>query len=84
MLVPRVDITTLVTGAGDDDAVAAAIDAACRDTGFFSIVGHGVDPALRARLDALAREFFALDESEKAEIAMSRGGRVARLVPGRR
>ena len=52
MLVPRVDITPLVAGPGDDDAVAAAIDAACRDTGFFSIVGHGVDPALRTRLDA--------------------------------
>jgi len=54
VLVPRVDITTIV--AGHDDATAAsAIDAACRDTGFFSIVGHGVDPGLRARLDARAR-----------------------------
>src|SRR5207248_7259395 len=67
-----------VAGDGDDTAVAAAIDAACRDTGFFSIVGHGVDPALRAQLDALAREFFALDETEKAEIAMAHGGRAWR------
>ena len=74
---PRVDITTIV-GGRDDGAAAAAIDAACRDTGFFSIVGHGVDPGLRGRLDALAREFFALDNVEKAEIAMSRGGRAWR------
>ena len=78
MLVPRVDITTLVTGRSDDATVAAAIDAACRDTGFFSIVGHGVNPALRRQLDVLAREFFALTEAEKAEIAMSHGGRAWR------
>jgi len=78
VLVPRVDITSLVTGPDADTAVAAAIDAACRDTGFFSIVGHGVDPALRTRLDTLAREFFALDETEKAEIAMAHGGRAWR------
>jgi isopenicillin N synthase-like dioxygenase len=78
VLVPRVDITTFVTGHGDERAAATAIDAACRDTGFFAIVGHGVDPALRSELDALAREFFALDENEKDEIAMSRGGRAWR------
>jgi len=78
VLVPRVDITSLVTGPDADTAVAAAIDAACRDTGFLSIVGHGVDPALRTRLDTLAREFFALDETEKAEIAMTHGGRAWR------
>jgi isopenicillin N synthase-like dioxygenase len=78
VLVPRVDITPLVTGRGNDAAVAAAIDAACRDTGFFSIVGHGVDPELRSRLDALAREFFSEDDAEKAEIAMAHGGRAWR------
>jgi isopenicillin N synthase-like dioxygenase len=78
VLVPRVDVTTLVTEAGDAAPVAAAIDAACRDTGFFSIVDHGLDPSLRTRLDALAREFFALPEHEKGEIAMSRGGRAWR------
>jgi isopenicillin N synthase-like dioxygenase len=78
VLVPRVDIASLLTGPGDDTAVAAAIDAACRDTGFFSIVGHGADPALRTQLDTLAREFFALDNTEKAEIAMAHGGRAWR------
>jgi isopenicillin N synthase-like dioxygenase len=77
VLVPLVDVSSLIAGR-DDDTMAAAIDAACRDTGFFSIVGHGVDPALRTRLEDLARTFFALDESEKAEIAMARGGRAWR------
>jgi isopenicillin N synthase-like dioxygenase len=72
--VPTVDVSPLVRGTGDAQAVAAAIDAACRETGFFAIVGHGIDPALRARLDALSREFFALPDSEKAVIEMARGG----------
>jgi isopenicillin N synthase-like dioxygenase len=71
--VPILDIAPLVTKRGDARVVADAIDAACRETGFFSIVGHGVDPSLRARLDRVAREFFALDAAEKAEIEMARG-----------
>jgi isopenicillin N synthase-like dioxygenase len=59
------------------DAVAA-VDDACRHSGFFSIIGHGVDPALRARLEGHARGFFALAEEDKAAIAMSRGGRAWR------
>jgi isopenicillin N synthase-like dioxygenase len=58
--------------------VARTIDEACRQTGFFSIVGHGVDAGLRTRLDALAREFFALDDAEKRDIEMTRGGRAWR------
>jgi isopenicillin N synthase-like dioxygenase len=72
--VPAIDVAPLVTGTGDAGRVADAIDTACRETGFFSIVGHGVDPKLRARLARLAREFFALDDSEKAAIEMARGG----------
>jgi isopenicillin N synthase-like dioxygenase len=59
-------------------AVAGEIDAACRDTGFFLVVGHDVPVELQSRLDALAREFFALDDAEKANIAMSLGGRAWR------
>lgn len=60
------------------EAAARAIDTACREVGFFTIVGHGVDPDLRARLDALARAFFARPEAEKAELAMARAGRAWR------
>jgi isopenicillin N synthase-like dioxygenase len=76
--VPTIDIAPLITGDGDAHAVARAIDDACRDTGFFAITGHGVDAELRQRLDALAREFFALPDSEKREIEMARGGRAWR------
>ena len=75
--VPVIDVGPLVHG-GDLVPVAAAIDAACRDLGFFYIVGHGVDPELTARLDALSREFFSLPEHEKEAISMRHGGRAWR------
>ena len=74
---PVIDIGPLVAGRDERD-VARRLDAACRETGFFAVVGHGVDPALRDRLDGAARRFFALDEASKAEIAMPRGGRAWR------
>ena len=56
--VPVIDIGGLTTDTVPAD-VAAQIDRACRDVGFFSVVDHGVDLTLAPRLDALAREFFA-------------------------
>ncbi len=61
-----------------EDGAAAAIDRACREHGFFSVVGHGVDPDLLDRLVAAGRAFFALPDDEKAAVAMSRGGRAWR------
>ena len=76
--IPIVDIATLVSGRGDPHDVAAAIGRACRDCGFFYVVGHGVDATLQARLEALAKQFFALPEARKREIEMARGGRAWR------
>ena len=73
-----IDVGPLVRGDSDpaDTAdSAAAIDAACREVGFFTVVGHGVNPDLQSQLDAAARRFFALPDGEKAEIAMARAGR---------
>jgi isopenicillin N synthase-like dioxygenase len=75
---PVIDVSPLVHGTGDRDVVADAIDGACRDYGFFSIVGHGIDGALLDRLERLGREFFALDPEEKAQIAMAHAGRAWR------
>lgn len=69
--VSGVDVVDLRRG---DDDCAAAIDRACRQDGFFVVVGHGVSAALADRLDAAAREFFALPDDEKAAIAMRHGG----------
>ena len=69
-----IDIEPLRSGR-DAGAVEAAIDAACREVGFFSIWGHGVDRALADDLEREARRFFALPDTTKAAIAMARGGR---------
>jgi len=74
---PIVDVTPLQADA-DTTGVAREIEAACRASGFFYVTGHGVRPELLERLDAAAREFFALPEQEKLEIAMARGGRAWR------
>jgi isopenicillin N synthase-like dioxygenase len=70
---PVIDLSPLRKGVGGE-RVALEIDAACRDTGFFYVVGHGVSPELVARLDRLSREFFTLGDDEKSAIAMRHGG----------
>lgn len=77
---PVIDVTPLIDGGTERarSVVGQRIDAACRSNGFFMIVGHGVDPNLQPRLDAAAREFFALPETEKARIAMTTGGKAWR------
>ena len=47
------------------EAVAAKIGQAARETGFFYITDHGVDPALIARAYAMAEAFFAQSDTEK-------------------
>ena len=72
-----IDVAPLVDAQSterDRAAVGAAIDAACRDRGFFLVTGHGVDRALRDDLERLSRAFFALPDAVKAQIAMDRGG----------
>ncbi|HWH30841.1 MAG TPA: 2-oxoglutarate and iron-dependent oxygenase domain-containing protein [Mycobacteriales bacterium] len=74
---PLVDVSALLDPGSSDPqrtAVGRQIDAACRDTGFLLVTGHGVDRRLRDRLEQLSREFFALPDETKAEIAMDRGG----------
>jgi isopenicillin N synthase-like dioxygenase len=68
----------IVDVSGPPASFAADVDRACRDRGFFYVVGHGIDPTLTERLAALAAEFFALPDDEKAAIAMTRGGRAWR------
>ncbi|MGB6057627.1 MAG: 2-oxoglutarate and iron-dependent oxygenase domain-containing protein [Microthrixaceae bacterium] len=75
--IPVIDVSSLVDGS-DIEPVGALIDAACRRHGFFTISGHGVDPALREALESSTREFFALDWTDKSQIAMERGGRAWR------
>jgi isopenicillin N synthase-like dioxygenase len=72
--VPVVDVSALRGGGAARDEMARQLDAACRDVGFFYIVGHAVDEVMQRRLEALSQEFFGLPDDEKAGIAMAGGG----------
>jgi isopenicillin N synthase-like dioxygenase len=78
-VLPVIDMAPLF---GRDDvaraAVAHQIATACRDTGFFYVSGHGIPADLIAQLDDLGRQFFALPEVDKMQIAMAKGGRAWR------
>lgn len=75
---PVIDVAPLVAGAPGRHAVAEEIGRACRLAGFFYVAGHGVEPALQARLEDESREFFARPLADKLAIAMTRGGRAWR------
>jgi isopenicillin N synthase-like dioxygenase len=75
---PIIDIAPLVAGSADKQYVAARIDAACRQSGFFYVIGHGVDTGLQRDLQTVAHQFFARPTAEKMRIEMSRGGKAWR------
>jgi isopenicillin N synthase-like dioxygenase len=75
---PIIDAAPLATDGDEKHRTAEEINAACRQSGFFYVVGHGVDGGLQQRLRYLAREFFARPTAEKMRIEMSRGGKAWR------
>ena len=75
---PIVDVSGLMPGEAGRARAVAHLDGACREIGFFGVVGHGLDPALLRDLDREARAFFALPDDVKSEISMTRGGRAWR------
>ncbi len=76
--IPVIDLAGFASSEAVRDEVARGIRRACREHGFFYVVGHGIDTELSRRLERVSREFFALDLEEKLEIGMERGGRAWR------
>lgn len=71
--VPLVDIDPFLNGSdADRDAVARRVDAACRDSGFLMVTGHGVPVELMARYEKHLTDFFALPLEEKQRIGVTR------------
>jgi isopenicillin N synthase-like dioxygenase len=73
-LVPTIDISA----SRDRAAVGAELDAACREVGFFEVIGHGVPTAVIDAMQAATAEFFALPETTKratkpADLEVNRG-----------
>lgn len=65
--VPVIDLT------GPSVHVSRAIDRACRDVGFFQIVGHDLDGATEAAAWSEAAAFFELDLAEKLAVRIPNG-----------
>lgn len=67
--VPVIDIAPYLAGTpAGKRRVAEELDRACREVGFYVIVGHGVDPALVEQVERVSREFFELPLGEKMKV----------------
>jgi polar amino acid transport system ATP-binding protein len=75
---PIIDLSLLRQGDVAREQLAAQLDFACREFGFFYLVGHGIDTARVDSLMSLSRQFFALNAEEKSRIHISKGGRAWR------
>lgn len=70
--VPVIDLSSRTTPAGRR-RIAEAIGKACRRSGFFTIVGHGVSQDLVDRMYRATNGFFTLPEDEKDRSASVAG-----------
>jgi isopenicillin N synthase-like dioxygenase len=71
---PELDLAPFMA-APDSEAgreLVARLRDACHGPGFCYLVGHGVPARLDAAIMAAAREFFALPEAERRELAIAR------------
>jgi isopenicillin N synthase-like dioxygenase len=75
---PVIDLSQLRDGASATARVARQLDAACRNFGFFYLVGHDVPQQRMDLLMSAARTFFAGPDQDKLAIHMSKGGRAWR------
>lgn len=73
--IPVVDL------ARDEVAVARAIGAACRGTGFFYVANHGVAERTLADLLAAGAAFFALPAAEKLAVSIAKSRHNRGYVP---
>ncbi|MDG2533050.1 2-oxoglutarate and iron-dependent oxygenase domain-containing protein [Sphingomonas sp. HITSZ_GF] len=82
--IPVIDFGPFLTGgAVERAAVAAEIDRACRQIGFFYLVNHGVPEALRQSVLNESRAFFARSFEEKMQVAPILDGQWCGYLPAR-
>jgi hypothetical protein len=55
--------------------VAEAVHKACKESGFFYVINHGVDEKLQQKLEALSQQFFQQDRSVVNSLPGSRTSR---------
>lgn len=74
--VPLIDIAPFRIGDAESRGrVAAEIDRACREIGFFVITGHGISDTDLDAMRAVTRGFFGQPLARKLQIAPPRGQR---------
>jgi isopenicillin N synthase-like dioxygenase len=67
--VPVIDMAPYFEGTPEGKRkVAEQLGRACREIGFYVIVGHGFDAALIDKVEAVSREFFDLPLDEKMKL----------------
>lgn len=80
--IPIIDLTPFHNDdAEGKQAVARAVDAACREMGFLVISGHGVDGSLEKELYHQGRAFFDLGQDEKLIVRRPRNDQNRGYIP---
>lgn len=74
MTVPLIDLEPLAGAPAERQAVARAIDDACRDIGFFAVQNHGVPADVADTAWDKARAFFDLALAERQAVAFPYAG----------
>lgn len=68
--IPVINIENAINGSYEQRlSMGKEIDTVCREVGFFSLRGHGVDPILINRLREISYDFFNLPLEEKRKVA---------------
>ena len=66
---PIIDLTGFQTASDAEfESLAEKLGQACRESGFFYIVGHGVDRQLQERMFCEAQTFFSRPDAEKNQL----------------
>ena len=70
---PLIDVSSLTfADISGRSRAAADLGRACRETGFFFVLNHGIPTALRDAIFAAARQFFSLPLEAKQEYSIQR------------
>lgn len=74
--VPTVDISPYILHPSSREAagVVAEINRACKTTGFFQLVGHGIPHDLQDMVFRSSAAFFALPDEEKTRLLRDKDG----------
>ncbi|KVC69946.1 isopenicillin synthase [Burkholderia ubonensis] len=71
--IPLIDLSASATGPAGERDVAMQIDHACRDVGFFTVCGHGIDRAVFDDAYRASQRFFALPDAAKRSSRLPTG-----------